>query len=400
MSSRVIPSHGRDGETALEITPPVRFRSAILASALGAAWLLTGACDGRPLSSLSGGAGGPGADGGADLPQDGRCGPTPRLLVSASTYPVPASSGGLAVNVGALRVNGAEVYYVIYIVQTDFPSMPYLAGSVMRVPAGGGQPTQVATGYVFEPPVFTPTSVILGEGNAYPNTGQMIIVSVPFDGGPPTTLATLTDGDSLLGDPVTDGTFVYFVDRGGVQAISLASASAGTAPMTLTSEVPSNIGIFATRLVMTFPQGSVESIPLPPGAAGMVTTLATGLPPGAKDLMSCGSNACWLAGDSALEELSPMGGPTTTIATLTGPLASVLNVVFDGTSFFVVGDADYPATTDNIETIPGNGGSPVVVVSTPSLGAGAIAVDDECVYWSSSKGIFSLAKTARGQRSQ
>jgi hypothetical protein len=151
---------------------------------------------------------------------------------------------------------------------------------------------------------------------------------------------------------------------------------------------------------MTFPQGSVESIPLPPGAAGMVTTLATGLPPGAEALMSCGSNACWLAGDSALEELSPTGGPTTTIATLTGALASVLNVVFDGTSFFVVGDTDYPATTDNIEIIPGNGGSPVVVVSTPSLGAGAIAVDDECVYWSSAKGIFSLAKTARGQSSQ
>jgi hypothetical protein len=225
------------------MTSRVRVRSAILASALGAAWLLTGACDGRPLSSLSGGAGGPGADGGADLPQDGRCGPTPRLLVSASTHPVPASSGGLAVNVGALRVNGADVYYVIYIVQTDFPSTPYLAGSVMRVPSGGGQPTQVATGYFFGPPVFTPTSVILGEGNVYPNTGDDLIVSVPLGGGPPTTLVTLTDGDGLAVGPVTDGTFVYFVDGGGVRAISLASASAGAAPTELTSEVPSDIGI-------------------------------------------------------------------------------------------------------------------------------------------------------------
>lgn len=63
----------------------------------------------------------------------------------------------------------------------------------------------------------------------------------------------------------------------------------------------------------------------------------------------------------------------------------------DGTSFYATirDDSGGPS----IVRIPAAGGSPVVLVHGDG---GAIAVDDQCLYWAGSAGIFSVAKTAEG----
>ncbi len=259
------------------------------------------------------------------LPPDGRCGSTPRMLVSPSTFPVPTDAGPVSAGVGSIVASASDLYYTIYVVQANGAGLSnaYLAGSVMRIPLGGGQPTQVASGYFFGLPVLGATSVFFKASNAYPNNGSDAIVSVPLAGGPPTTVLTLASNDPLLNGLATDGTFVYFGDQDGVEAIPLESDSGAPARMTLTpGAITDGMGVFGQHLIFTLPQGGVESVPLPPRPNSPVTMLGTSAA-APVELTSCGSNACWLAeGSNSLDEMSPLGGTPTTIATLTGPLAN------------------------------------------------------------------------------
>jgi hypothetical protein len=86
--------------------------------------------------------------------------------------------------------------------------------------------------------------------------------------------------------------------------------------------------------------------------------------------------------------MDPIAGGPTAIATVQGYLGGL---VLDGTSFYAT-VSDYPGPP-SIVRIPAAGGSPVVLVKGD---VGAVAVDDQCVYWAGSSGIFSLAKTAQG----
>jgi hypothetical protein len=343
-----------------------------------------------------------------DAPANGRCGATPRLLVSASSYPV--TPGATDVYVSAIAVDGPDVYYVLSewganISYGELIVEPQEAGAVMRVPAAGGQPVQVAGGYVFEAPTFTPTSLILGEANLVDGgTSGGAIVSLPRDGSPPTTLVGLDTNDWFAPSgqsPVTDGTFVYYVDELGVEVVPASPDSAGGKPTLIASESPFRLGIFGQRLLL-FTSGAVESLPLGSSDAATETTLATGLPDGAVEVAACGNNACWLDEPlSVLEEIDPAGGPVKTIANLSGQFQSTGNVVFDGTTFFIEGTyAEEVSTglgTMAIARVPGDGGPSVRLVTVPeSHGGGALAVDDACVYFASSAGIFSLAKTAEG----
>lgn len=365
-------------------------RSTRLVLACGAAWILGGACAGHgPVDASS--------DMTPASSSVSHCGPSPTMLVNASSYPVPTDAGPVDVGVALLVVDGADLYYVLSVLGTEGAHRPFLAGAVMRIPVGGGPPTTFATGYVFTRPVFTSTQVIVEADNAWPNQDINRIVSIPRGGGPPTTLIKLEESTTF---PVTDGKLIYFADSAGAHAIPAASPTAEGASLTVPVDIANDIAIFGSRLLLTFPQGGVRTIALPMKAGAPVTTVATGLPAGPVDLMSCGTDACWLAEEAnAIMKISPNGGAATALP-LTGALAFASNVVFDGTKFFAAGAAEFDATTFNIATIPADGGDPVVLVRTPSLGAGRgagpIAVDDQCLYWATAQGIFSLDKTASG----
>lgn len=64
-----------------------------------------------------------------------------------------------------------------------------------------------------------------------------------------------------------------------------------------------------------------------------------------------------------------------------------------GTAFHLIGSS---GTTQSLEKVPLGDGCPLVLVNMPGTGSGAVAVDDEWVYWSNSEGIFNLAKAAVG----
>jgi hypothetical protein len=301
--------------------------------------------------------------------------------------------------VGTIIASTSDLYYSIYVIQSGRAGF-FLPGSVMRIPLGGGQSTQVASGSLFGQPLLTATSVLFLASNTLPNNASNAIISVPLSGGPPTPIVTLASGDGFLNGIATDGTFVYFGDQRGLEAVPLASDSGNPAPVPVVpGALTDGIGVFGRHLIFTLPQGSVESVPLPAQANSPVTTLGT-TGPAPVDLTSCGSNACWLdQGSNALEEIDPRGGRITTIATLTGPLANAFTFAFDGTDFYVTG-TDASQTIQSLARVPGDGGCPVIIASMPPSDSIAVAVDDECVYWSSSNGIFSLAKSADGPFNQ
>lgn len=306
----------------------------------------------------------------------------------------PADGGFAAATIIAAA---SDLYYVC------LPSHPGCVDNgpfnLMRIPLGGGQPTLLATATNgFRGSALTGTSLIVGETNP---TGDAII-SVPLNGGPPSTVVTLpftSLTSARLGSGfATDGTFVYFGDtQGGVEAMPLAPDSGSPAMVTLTTDVPDGLGVFAQQLIVALPQGGVESVPLPPQANSPVTMLGTaGSAP--QDLFPCGSDECWFTeAPNALWKIDLVVGQPTTIATLTGPLAAVRGVVFDATNFYVIG-YDSAFKTASLGRVPADGGCPVFLVTMPPWGS--VAVDDECVYWANSQGIFNLAKTAQGPFAQ
>jgi hypothetical protein len=86
-------------------------------------------------------------------------------------------------------------------------------------------------------------------------------------------------------------------------------------------------------------------------------------------------------------------GPPTALATMTGPLAELDDFDFDGTNFYLVGE-DESFTTMTLTRMPADGGAPVAWVTMPHVRGGSVSIDNQCVYWSTNDGIYSLAKSA------
>lgn len=324
-------------------------------------------------------------------PDNGRCGPIPKLLVSAGAYAGLFDAGSVDDTVRTIMLDGTDLYVVLEPASLGPKVTSGSPDGVLRVSVRGGSPVLIASGAFLEAPAFTPSSIIVG--GAESQTGPTNIFSVPRDGGAPSILATLALGNNLFAPPVTDGTSVYFADLGGVESVPVVPAATPAIPTTVVAnQVPSTLGVFGQRLLMLFNDGEADSLPL--GAdAGVAAPIgqASAAVPGS--LVPCGADACWL-GTGEIDRIDPTSGPVITVATLSGPVAFPSGLAFDGTSFFVAGQTSSAATSSAIVTVPVSGGPQVVVATLPS--SSAIAVDDACVYFSTSTGIFSLLKSARG----
>lgn len=326
-------------------------------------------------------------------PDNGRCGPTPRALVADLAFAGDAG-GSVQAQITSMVLDGSDLYFVVG--PQPAPGNPAqaaagMAGAVMRVSTYGGTPAAIAGGYAFVRPALTPSTVILAE-TTVSGTGEVDIATVPRGGGTQTTLATLT-GTALFSPPVTDGTSIYFGDGSGLESVPLAPPSTPVTPTRLSPASVNNLAVFGQSLLMLFPTGDIESLPLGAGDAGVETSLGTSLPSTPQTLIACGSDACWLAG-ADIDEIAPAGGAVATTATVTGPVAAPTGLVFDGMNFFVVGTAGTSTGTAAIARVPRQGGPQVVVATLPS--SGPIAVDDACVYFATPTGIFSLQKNAEG----
>jgi hypothetical protein len=328
-------------------------------------------------------------DAGPELPhppQGASCVATPQTIVSPSQLPSHPSDTNVVI--GGLTATPAGLYYATSTIRQDRAGT-FVAGSLWRIVSGEGSPVQVADGALFMTPVLMATSLLLGELglNGFPD----VIATLPLAGGPPRTIYTLSNQDIIFSPPVTDGTSVYFIDPEGIVSVPL-DPDAGAAPVTLATMDPGDgFGVFGPRLLFIHPQGEIDTVPLPLRADSVPTRLGT-TAAGAVDVLPCGSKACWRAGINQIDSIDPVGGPLTTIATLSGAVAEVVDLAFDGASFYVVGTDNTTGSAEALVRVPANGGAPVVLAQAPSAGGGSVALDSSCIYWSNGTAIFSLAR--------
>jgi hypothetical protein len=337
--------------------------------------------------------------------QNGRCGPTPHLLASAAVFPAPDAASERALLAG-MAVGGSDLFFAVGATWADprnLVAVPASAGALMQVSTFGSTPKQLATGYDFGwTPLVMPTAVIVGVTSAS-SIADPGILSVPRNGDPAVPLVALTY-DSLLTLPVTDGTSVYFTANAGVESVPLAPGASPAVPTQLSSEYPIGLGVFGQRLLLLLSSGQVEGIPIGASDAGTGSrdagtgeaSLGAGFADPVPDsLIPCGADACWMAG-GAIEQMDPAEGEVTALASLAGgPVAAPSTLLYDGTNFFVLGSSGSYAANAAIARVPAKGGAPVVVATLPPSSRG-LAVDDACVYFGTSTGIFSLLKDAEG----
>jgi len=321
--------------------------------------------------------------------QNGRCGPMPNLLVSSASLPgADAGSGHFIVG---MALDGSDLYFSV---GTDPYSGSVFPGSLMHVSTLGGPATQLASGYQFQAPVVTSTSVIVGANS--PSTFTGAILSIPRGGGAPTPLVDLGN-DELVTRPATDGTTLYFAANAGVQSVSLTPDPSPALPTMLSSDNASGLGLFGQTLLVLV-HGRINGIPIGSSAGGAEVQLA--VPPGppasaSQPLIACGANVCWVA--QTIEQMAPAGGPVTTPVNLPNePYLAPPSLLSDGTNFFVVVSPGNSYNNTAIERAPLQGGAAATVATLSSSTVLGLAADDACLYFSTQTGIYSLLKSAEG----
>jgi hypothetical protein len=330
----------------------------------------------------------------AAAPTDGRCNATPRLIVRSSSF--PRSPEAVMVGVSSIVPSPPDLYYSLFAIDGSRAGR-YLSAPLLRVALSGGDATVLAADAWYSVRLLLPEHMIVTAADTSLAGLGDAIIDLPLTGQAPTKLFTLPSDDGIDDGFASDGRFLFFGARRGIEAVPLHPDQPTTSALTLVRDaVIDDLAVLGQRLIFSQPQGEVQSVQLPAGADATVTPLAmTGLAP--TDFTVCGDYLCWLdEGNNALEQLNPSSGTVTNLITLTGALASADGFRFDGQDFYVLGN-DF-ANTETIARVPRDGGCAVPVVSMPVSETRAFAVDDACLYWANADGIFSIAKSAEGAR--
>jgi len=301
-----------------------------------------------------------------------KCTDTASLLVDYIDQ-LPDSASG-HIQMPEIAVNATDLFYFF-----TTPSGDARVGRLMRIPLRGGTPAPLALvpgllSTSLQALVATPTGVIYAEG-PYGDAGAGKILAVPSHRGEAGTVAPTAGRANGL---VSDGENLYFFDREATKAVPLA----GGEVRVLTEKLGAP-GVVGNTLVLANGDGTISSVPT---QGGPLKLLASGpwqpLAP-----IDCGGSACWLViGVSG--QLMRVGLEGGTPEVLIEGLSGMTHVVFDGKNFFVtLGGGGL-----GIYRIPAEGNEATAIVT--GTGISGLALDDECLYWSSFEGIFSLALRA------
>jgi len=303
------------------------------------------------------------------------CTSSPRRLVSSAEL-APPGSAPVGVSNPFLAVDGTGVYYNLRYSGTN--GAPDPTGHIAFAPFGGA-PQILGDGAHPARFVVTSTNVIFVDDDG--------LHSVPRDLGAASTLAQAPTGADWL---ASDGQQLYFQGQTTIDHVAIT----GGTPQPIATLGSFSAGLVGSDLIVAdFGGGTVTRVSTSTGA---MTPLATGQL-GPLYPIACGAmGVCWInAGDlangvgSIVKDAAQIQPVTlVTDAALFHPHA----FVGDGSHFFVLSDAGN-ATLSRVDAMTG---AIEVLLDQPHglHGDGDLVLDDQCIYYSSFDGIFSLAKDA------
>jgi hypothetical protein len=295
-----------------------------------------------------------------------RCGPTPFQLVDGATF---APSGPpIAVANPFLAVDDGFLYYNL--AYTAAVGSPPVAGHIRRVALVGGDSVDV----VDSP---HPGHFAIADSRVLFGDDEQGILTAPVTGGGASPFASAAGRPGWLS---LAGTTLYFDDDAGIERVEIA----GGGTRRVTDRIAFSFAPIGDAIVLAdFSAGTVASVP----AAGGTPTPIASSQLGPLYPVSCGTDVCWIdAGDLMTK--------TGTLVRASGAIVESENLfhphgmVADDASVFAIAEGN-GSTLSRISLATGQ-----LDVLAHTIGAGDIAIDDDCIYYSAFNGIFSLRKDA------
>jgi hypothetical protein len=254
-------------------------------------------------------------------------------------------------------------------------------GWIFSVPLGGGTPFTVSGGDEGPSALAIDTTSVYWLDSAGPCDASAgcygNLFKAPLGGGP---MVSLYSGGSgmITKDIAVDAINVYWTDPGlpGGPSVMSVPVNGGT-PTTIASGLlnATNIALDAANVYWSAPSG-VANVPSAvmtvPKAGGTPVTLAVANNP--MDLAVDSTNVYWIDdGTSSVMTVPTRGGPPTTL---------VSNVFVPGSGIAIDVTNVYWSSNTALMTVPKSGGTPMTVTSGNGAGAAtSIAVDSSAIYW-------------------
>jgi hypothetical protein len=320
-----------------------------------------------------------------------RCGATPRTLVDpAHLFPatLPAESHSFI----DIDVSTTDIYYAF-----DSNRNVGIDGAVMRVPLGGGTPSQLAAVQGRMQALLVTAAGVVFEQEYENEKGDLAgqLVRAPIDGGPPIVLASTVA--PTTGTLASDGDSVYFADGEGTKSVPLWGGV-----VRLVTPRTGTIAVVGTDVIIasTPPMEMLGSILSVPTNGGTPVEFASNQPSPRLPL-ACGTDVCWISdvpgpsvigGTGAIVRQGAGSAPQTIIEDGSdgAPIHFMRQLLFDGADFFGAEFDDFLPHEGTPFRLSAGGGSLVRLLPN----GGSIAVDDQCIYMASSvEGITSVVKS-------
>ncbi|HUJ58566.1 MAG TPA: hypothetical protein VLX92_08740 [Kofleriaceae bacterium] len=303
-----------------------------------------------------------------------RCTSTPTQLVTEAEI-APASLGVVGVEVPDLAIDASGLYFNI--TYTGQNGAPGPTGHIMRFAFDGNPASALADSPNPERFAIVGDTLVWADDSAR-------IRAVPLAGGSVRDVATTTGQPGWI---ASDGQTVYFNDSDGDKAVALA----GGAPQLLTATPAFSASLIGSDLVLAdFQNGNLDRMP---AAGGTIVQLASGQEgPLYPQPCAGGSALCWIDGGTlqdtvgTLMQLGNAPGAAPRQLSQDSWLWHAHGLASDAAAFYLTTDALA------LVRVPAAGGAPEVLQMLN--GDGDVVADDQCLYYSTLDGVFSLAKDA------